>query len=45
MREIREAILAGDFADLKKEFLANYEIISYEARQRERETRGRKQRQ
>ena len=39
VREIREAILAGTFAALKKEFLANYEIIPHEARQRNRETR------
>jgi len=37
MREIREAILAGTFAALKKEFLSNYEIVPHEARQRNRE--------
>ncbi len=43
MREIRDAILAGTFAALKKEFLANYEIVPHEARQRNREARSRRQ--
>ena len=43
MREIREAILAGAFSALKKEFLANYDIIPHEARQRNREARSRRQ--
>jgi len=38
MRKIREAILAGTFSALMKEFLANYEIVPHEARQRNRET-------
>ncbi|MEE8163806.1 MAG: tRNA guanosine(34) transglycosylase Tgt [Anaerolineae bacterium] len=38
MRKIREAILAGTFSALRKEFLANYEIVPHEARQRNRET-------
>jgi queuine tRNA-ribosyltransferase len=43
MREIREAILAGTFSALKKEFLANYEIIPHEMRQRSREARSKRQ--
>ena len=43
MREIREAILAGTFAALKKEFLANYEIVPHEVRQRNREARSGRQ--
>jgi len=43
LREIREAILAGTFAVLKKEFLTHYEIIPHEARQRSREARSRRQ--
>ena len=39
MRKIREAILAGTFSALMKEFLANYEIVPHEARQRNREAR------
>jgi queuine tRNA-ribosyltransferase len=39
MREIREAILAGTFSALRKEFLANYNIVPHEARQRNREAR------
>jgi len=39
MRKIREAILAGTFSALRKEFLANYEIVPHEARQRNREAR------
>jgi queuine tRNA-ribosyltransferase len=39
MREIRDAILAGTFSTLKKEFLASYEIVPHEARQRDREAR------
>jgi len=39
MREIRQAILAGAFATLKEEFLANYEIVPYEVRQRNKEAR------
>jgi len=39
MRKIREAILAGTFAALKRDFLANYEIVPHEARQRNREAR------
>ena len=42
MREIREAILAGTFSALKNEFLANYDIIPHEARQRSREARSRR---
>ena len=42
MREIREAIQASNFSDLKKEFLANYEIVPHEARQRNREARSRR---
>jgi len=42
MREIREAIQAGTFAPLKKDFLANYDIIPHEARQRSREARSRR---
>jgi len=45
MREIREAILAGDFSDLKKEFLANYEIVPHKARQRNKETKSRRQKE
>ena len=41
MREIREAILAGAFPDLKRDFLANYEIVPHEVRQRNREARSR----
>ncbi len=41
MREIREAIRAGTFSTLKKDFLANYEIVPHEARQRNREARSR----
>lgn len=37
MREIREAILRGDFVALKEEFLASYEVVDYEARVRNRE--------
>ncbi len=37
MREIREAILLGDFVALKEEFLASYEVVDYEARMRNRE--------
>ena len=36
MREIREAILAGAFFALKREFLSNYDIVPHEARQRNR---------
>jgi len=43
LREIREAILAGTFSALKKEFLANYEIVPHEVRQRNREARSRRQ--
>jgi queuine tRNA-ribosyltransferase len=39
MREIREAISAGTFVALKREFLANYEIVPHEARQQGREAR------
>jgi len=39
---MREAILSGTFAALKKEFLANYDIIPHEARQRSREARSRR---
>jgi queuine tRNA-ribosyltransferase len=39
LREIREAILAGTFSALGKEFLANYEIVPHEARQHNREAR------
>jgi len=39
MREIREAILAGTFSALKREFLSNYEIVPHEARQHSREAR------
>ncbi len=42
MREIREAIQAGTFAALKKDFLANYDIIPHEARQRNRKARNRR---
>lgn len=42
MREIREAVLAGTFSALKKDFLANYDIIPHEARQRSREARSRR---
>ena len=42
VREIREAILAGSFSALKKEFLANYEIVPHEARRRDREARSRR---
>jgi len=42
MREIREAILAGTFSALKKDFLTNYEIVPHEARQRSREARSRR---
>ncbi len=38
MREIREAILLGDFMALKGEFLASYEVVDYEARMRNRES-------
>jgi len=44
LREIREAILTDTFSALKKEFLANYEIVPHEIRQRNRETRSRRQR-
>ncbi len=37
MREIREAILRGDFVALKEEFLASYEMVDYETRMRNRE--------
>jgi len=37
MREIREAILRGDFEALKEEFLASYEVVDCEARMRNRE--------
>lgn len=37
MREIREAILRGDFVALKEEFLASYEVVDYEVRKRNRE--------
>jgi queuine tRNA-ribosyltransferase len=40
MREIRDAILAGTFSVLKEEFLAHYEIVPPEARQRNRGARG-----
>jgi queuine tRNA-ribosyltransferase len=43
LREIREAILAGTFSALRKEFLANYEIVPHEVRQRSREARSRRQ--
>jgi len=43
MREIREAILAGTFSALRREFLAGYEIIPHEARQRNREARSGRQ--
>jgi len=43
MREIREAILAGAFAALKRDFLASYEIVPHEARERNRESRGGRQ--
>ena len=39
LREIREAILDGTFSALKEEFLASYEIIPHEARQRSRGAR------
>jgi len=39
MRKIREAILAGTFSALEKEFLANYEIIPHQVRQWKREAR------
>jgi queuine tRNA-ribosyltransferase len=39
LREIRDAILAGTFAALRKEFLASYEIIPHEVRQHNREAR------
>ena len=39
MREIRQAILAGTFAALKEEFLANYEIVPHEVRRRNKEAR------
>jgi len=44
MRQIREAILAGTFAALKEEFLANYEIVPHEARQRNRGARKQRSR-
>ena len=37
MREIREAIVRGDFVTLKEEFLASYEVVEYEARMRNKE--------
>jgi len=40
MREIREAILEGTFSSLKEEFLAGYEIVPHELRQRNRGARG-----
>jgi len=43
LREIREAILAGAFAALKRDFLASYEIVPHEARERNRESRGGRQ--
>jgi queuine tRNA-ribosyltransferase len=45
LQEIREAILAGTFSVLKKEFLANYEIIPHEVRQRNKEARLKKRSQ
>jgi queuine tRNA-ribosyltransferase len=39
MWEIREAILDGTFSVLRKEFLANYEIIAHEVQQHNREAR------
>jgi len=39
LREIREAILAGTFFAFKKEFLANYDLVPHEARQRNRGAR------
>ena len=45
LREIRGAILAGTFSALKKDFLANYEIVPHEARQQSRESRGRRQKE
>ena len=44
MRQIREAIVAGTFAALKEEFLANYEIVPHEARQRNRGARKQRSR-
>jgi queuine tRNA-ribosyltransferase len=45
LREIREAILAGSFSALKKEFLENYEIVPHEVRQRNKEARLKKRSQ
>lgn len=39
MQEIREAILTGTFSALKQEFLANYEVVPHEVRQRNRRAR------
>ena len=39
LQEIREAILAGTFSVLKKEFLANYQIVPHEVRRRNKEAR------
>jgi queuine tRNA-ribosyltransferase len=36
MREMRDAIVRGRFADLKEEFLARYQVADYEAGTRDR---------
>ena len=38
-RQIRQSILVGTFADFKEQFLAGYEIIPHEVRQRNKELR------
>ena len=38
-RHIRQSILDGTFADFKEQFLAGYEIIPHEVRQRNKELR------
>jgi queuine tRNA-ribosyltransferase len=37
MREIRDAIISGRFADLKREFLAKYQVADYEAGKQDRQ--------